>query len=139
MDEPKPASAVWHLLHLVTLDKPSQGQPCNGCGLCCIAEVCDLGKELGDEERCRALISLGTGRFACGLVADPYRFLPPERLVPWHAIDQLAPGGQDGQGEQALKAHFAGLLGAGRGCDADDEAIQAFQDEADANRQLSLL
>lgn len=37
--------------------------------------------ELGDEERCIALISLGTGRFACGLVADPYRLLPPERLV----------------------------------------------------------
>ena len=136
MDEPKPAGAIWHLLHLVSLDKPPQGKPCNGCGLCCIAEVCDLGKELGDEERCRALISLGTGRFACGLVADPYRFLPPERLVPWHAIDQLAPGGQ---GEQALKAHFAGLLGVGRGCDADDEAIQAFQDEADAQRQLPLL
>ncbi|WP_144958009.1 hypothetical protein [Pseudomonas oryzihabitans] len=136
MDKPEPASAVWHLLDLVSLDKPSLGQPCNGCGLCCIAEVCDLGKELGDEERCRALISLGTGRFACGLVADPYQFLPPERLAPWHAIDQLA---ADGQGEEALKAHFAGLLGAGRGCDADDEAIQAFQEEADANRQLPLL
>ena len=125
MDKPEPVGAVWHLLHLVSLDKPSQGQPCNGCGLCCIA-----------EERCLALISLGTGRFACGLVADPYRFLPPERLAPWHAIDQLAPGSQ---GEQALKAHFAGLLGAGRGCDADDEAIKAFQEEADANRQLPLL
>lgn len=54
----------------------------------------------------------------------------------WHAIDQLTP---DGQGEQALKAHFAGLLGAGRGCDADDETIQAFQGEADTNRQLPLL
>ncbi len=74
MDEPTPAGAVWHLLHLVSLDKPPQGKPCNGCGLCCIAEVCDLGKELGDEERCRALISLGTGRFACGLVADPCGF-----------------------------------------------------------------
>ncbi|WP_454253976.1 hypothetical protein [Pseudomonas sp. Marseille-Q7302] len=136
MDKPEPAGTVWHLLDLVSLDKPPHGKPCNGCGLCCIAEVCDLGKELGDEEQCRALMPLSAGRFACGLVADPYRFLPPERLVPWHAIDQLAPGGQ---GEQALKAHFAGLLGAGRGCDADDEAIQAFQGEADANRQLSLL
>ncbi|MDT3722466.1 hypothetical protein [Pseudomonas oryzihabitans] len=69
------------------------------------------------------MISLGTGRFACGLVADPYRFLPPERLAPWQAIDQLA---ADGQGEEALKEHYAGLLGTGRGCDADDEAIQAF-------------
>lgn len=136
MDKPEPVGAVWHLLHLVSLDKPPQGKPCNGCGLCCIAEVCDLGKELGGEERCRALISLGTGRFACGLVADPYRFLPPERLTSWRVIDQLAPGGQ---GEEALKAHFAGLLGTGRGCDADDEAIQMFLVEAEANRQLMLL
>ena len=50
-------------------------------------------------------------------------FLPPERLAPWQAIDQLA---VDAQGEKALRAHFAGLLGTGRGCDADDEAIHAF-------------
>ncbi|AXA67795.1 hypothetical protein [Pseudomonas oryzihabitans] len=76
------------------------------------------------------------GRFACGLVADPYRFLPPERLAPWYAIDQLAPGAQ---GEQVLRAHFAGLLGTGLGSDGDDEAIQAFQGEATANLQWPLL
>ncbi|MDH4764340.1 hypothetical protein OMP44_15735 [Pseudomonas sp. CBMAI 2609] len=136
MDKLESVGAVWHLLHLVSLDKPPQGKPCNGCGLCCIAEVFDLGKELGDEEQCRALMPLRAGRFARGLVTDPYRFLSPDRLAPWRAIDQLAPGAQ---GEEALKSHFAGLLGTGRGCDADDEAIRAFQVEADANRQLPLM
>lgn len=71
MDKLQPAGAVWHLLHLVSLDKPPKGMPCNGRSLCCFAESCDLGKELGDEEQCRALTSLGSGSFTCGLVADP--------------------------------------------------------------------
>lgn len=29
---------------LSDLDKPSYGSPCNGCGLCCRLEVCQVGR-----------------------------------------------------------------------------------------------
>ncbi|WP_455233393.1 hypothetical protein [Geopseudomonas aromaticivorans] len=101
---------------VVQLDKPPKGAPCNGCGYCCIEEVCQLGRELGDEVHCKALIAGADGRYACGLVVDPYRYLPPERLARWQKIDRLHPG----LGEQTLKDYHAEALGAGRGCDSVD-------------------
>jgi hypothetical protein len=125
----------WQLIPTVVLAKPALGKPCNSCGLCCIAEVCDLGKELGDEVRCRALLAHADGTFTCGLVADPYSVLPDDRLAPWRAIDRLA---GEPSGEAALKAHFAGLLGAGRGCDSEDDVATEFLEEQEQNWQLSL-
>ena len=58
----------------VLLAKPPKGDPCNGCGSCCVAEQCFLGAELAevDEETgiCSALVHDGH-RFACALVASP--------------------------------------------------------------------
>lgn len=48
----------WNLIEAVVLDKPKEGSPCNGCGMCCIAQVCDLGLTLGDDRNCKALIRL---------------------------------------------------------------------------------
>lgn len=125
----------WQVIPTVVLEKPALGKRCNSCGLCCIAEVCDLGKELGDEVRCRALLTHADGTFTCGLVADPYSVLPDDRLAPWRALDSLA---GESYGEAALKAHFAGLLGAGRGCDSEDDVATEFLEEQAQNRQLSL-
>lgn len=117
----------WHLIESVSLDKPAFGSPCNGCGICCIAQVCDLGVGLGDDQNCKALFQRSNGSFACGLVEDPYRFVPEEELSKWRCLDRMSEGAA---GEQALKNLYSEMLGAGRGCDSDDEALQACADEA---------
>jgi hypothetical protein len=61
------------LIPIQTLDKPALDSACNGCGYCCIQEVCTLGRELGDEQHCMALVSNQDGTYACGLILDPYR------------------------------------------------------------------
>lgn len=100
---------------ILSIAKPAYGERCNGCGHCCVNEVCMLGQELGDSEVCRALISNTDGTFACGLVSDPYRYVPEERTRTWRMIDEL----QAGAGEAAFKAYHAQMLGAGHGCDSD--------------------
>ena len=103
---------------VVELDKPPEGAPCNGCGVCCIEQVCSLGQELGDTEVCRALERGEAGAYRCGLVTDPYRYLPPEKLETWQRIDALAP--ERRLGEEALRQSYRDLLGTGRGCDSKD-------------------
>jgi hypothetical protein len=97
-----------------TLAKPRHGRPCNGCGYCCISEVCALGLELGDRSVCRALVRKVDGSYSCGLVMDPYRFMPAEQAETWRRIDTISAGA----GEQAAKDFHAQMLGAGRGCDS---------------------
>lgn len=73
---PSPPSSspqvVW--LHPEAPPKPAQGAPCNGCGLCCLAEPCPLGV-LVSRRRTGACAALrwsdGEGRYLCGMVADP--------------------------------------------------------------------
>lgn len=54
-------------------EKPLFGDPCNGCGLCCIAGPCGTGSALTGqtEGRCRLLEADGTGGFRCGLLTRP--------------------------------------------------------------------
>lgn len=125
----------WNLIHSVTLDKPIHGQPCNGCGICCIAKVCELGVTLGDEQNCKALVRSAEGGFYCGMVADPYRYMDEADLSTWKGIDDLKGGAV---GELALKAMHAEMLGAGRGCDSDDVAVAEYLAEARANEQLAI-
>jgi len=65
------------------LEKPQVGQPCNGCGLCCEHEMCDVGAySLGYVSvfgectvgPCPALETLGERR-VCGLYRDPSFYL----------------------------------------------------------------
>lgn len=102
---------------VVQLDKPAFGNPCNGCGTCCIEEVCSLGRELGDDVNCKALTHFPDGSFGCGLIIDPYQHLPEDRLTFWRELDQMA---NFQTGEKALKQHYADMLGAGKGCDSSD-------------------
>ncbi|WP_274644713.1 hypothetical protein [Pseudomonas serbica] len=117
----------WHIIHSVTLEKPVMGDPCNGCGVCCIAKVCEIGVELGDDVNCKALMQSTDGSFECGMVVDPYRFMAEDELETWKAIDDI---GKAHQGELALKKLHADMLGAGRGCDSDDDAVQEYIEEA---------
>jgi hypothetical protein len=97
------------LLHPAAPDKPPLGQACNGCGVCCAAEPCPLGMVLSRRRSgaCRALQwSQEAGRYRCGVVAEPGRWLPALRWLPEPVLRRLA-----------LR-----WIGAGRGCDASLQA-----------------
>ena len=59
-------------------DKPAYGAPCNGCGVCCAAELCPLGRLVYRRKAgpCPALIwKPEDGRHFCGLATGPLSFL----------------------------------------------------------------
>lgn len=92
--------------------KPAVGAPCNGCGVCCTSEPCPVGMLLSRRTRgaCVALeFAEDAGRYRCGLLTDPARWLPRvlRRAAPWVA--------------KAARRFIA----AGRGCDSDVEAHKA--------------
>lgn len=96
--------------------KPALGAPCNGCGVCCTAEPCPLG-QLRFLRRCGPCPALvwqtAAGRYTCGLVAEPRRWLPglPARLYP------------------ALGRWLGRRIAAGRGCDSDAEVADVAEVE----------
>lgn len=98
--------------------KPLQGQPCNGCGVCCTAEPCPLGQALSRRRqgRCRALTwKPEAGLYLCGVLDDPQRWLPwlPQTVA------------------RALARRW---IAAGRGCDCDLEVEPAVAGQADSTR-----
>ena len=48
--------------------KPAQAQPCNGCGFCCAAEVCQAGDLAGATSAPCEFMTFDDGRFWCFLV-----------------------------------------------------------------------
>jgi hypothetical protein len=67
------------LLHQAAPPKPAEGQPCNGCGLCCAAAPCPLGMLLSRKRRgaCAALQwDDSAGLYRCGVLQAPQRWLP---------------------------------------------------------------
>lgn len=60
--------------------KPAFGAPCNGCGVCCLAEPCPLGQVLSRRRRgaCDALRWDETGSlYRCGALMDAPGLLGP--------------------------------------------------------------
>src|SRR4051812_24495333 len=56
--------------------KPLYGDPCNGCGLCCLSEQCPISLDIfGDVGICPALMDEGA-RWSCGLIVKPELFFP---------------------------------------------------------------
>ncbi len=58
-------------------DKPAVGAPCNGCGVCCLAEPCPLGIVLSGRRTgaCAALVfSAEEQRYRCGALREPERW-----------------------------------------------------------------
>lgn len=77
------------------LPKAPYGSPCNGCGFCCAAEVCAIGREaFGDVPAPCPGMLFDEGRFHCKLVL----------------IESLS----------GMEPLLATVLGIGKGCDADD-------------------
>ena len=97
----------WQVLHVHphAPAKPALGAPCNGCGLCCLAEPCPLGVLASRRRRgaCAALRWDAAARqYRCGLVAAPAEWLGPR----WRWLAPL------------LRPLARRWISAGRGCDA---------------------
>lgn len=91
-------------LMMLKPEKPAMGQPCNGCGYCCAAEVCAIGiQAFGEVEAPCPAMQFRDGRFWCAVIetaaaADP-----------------------------VFGAHMRWVMAIGRGCDAGtDEESEAF-------------
>lgn len=93
--------------------KPKYGDPCNGCGICCIATTCLFGQAVlkhDDSGPCPAF-EMGAG---CGLILHPERHKPFETYV-------------YGAAQMSGAAHH--IVSAGTGCDTstnDDPPDPAF-------------
>jgi hypothetical protein len=77
------------LLHPAAPAQPRPGEPCNGCGTCCAAEPCPLGMLLSRRRHgaCAALAwSDAEGRYHCGVLAQPKRWLPLLPAAWGHAL-----------------------------------------------------
>ena len=96
------------MMPLPMLDKPRIGEPCNGCGFCCIKEPCALANEFLScwSGPCVALEQVGE-RFVCGLVAHPETYLLHQDTK--------------SQASEYISGLIVQSLGIGRGCDSYDE------------------
>jgi hypothetical protein len=84
-------------------EKPAEGQPCNGCGMCCAAQPCLIAQEFigATEGPCPAMV-FEDGRFWCGMTRTPGAYM-----------------GQPGWADEMLGRMFAEALGIGIGCDSN--------------------
>lgn len=66
-------------LHRDAPAKPREGEPCNGCGVCCALERCPMARLLlphGGGRACAALEwHSGERRYRCGLVLRPAHYI----------------------------------------------------------------
>ena len=84
-------------------EKPEFGSPCNGCGFCCAAEPCGIAQEfLGAMDGPCPAMQFDEGRFWCGLVRTPGRYL-----------------GTKPEFDALISRTVVQALGVGRGCDSD--------------------
>lgn len=95
-------------LHREAPLKPREGQPCNGCGVCCALETCPAARLrfLQKTGPCPALTwSEEAARYHCGLLLDPRKYLSilPKRV------------------EKFASAAILRWIAAGKGCDCSAE------------------
>lgn len=105
------AAETWREIHVHrgAPAKPLVGEPCNGCGQCCLLEPCPLGMVVSLKRRgaCEALRWDETGRrYLCGLVADPAAVLGRRWAWATPLVRRLA----------------RRWISAGSGCDAEIES-----------------
>jgi hypothetical protein len=103
-------SQIIHL-HPAAPDKPAEGLPCNGCGVCCALETCPAARLrfLQKTGPCPALEwSAGSGRYQCGLLVQPGNYL----------------GWLPQAGDNIARQLFARWIAAGKGCDCSASVDQ---------------
>lgn len=90
----------------MTLEKPKFREPCNGCGLCCSLELCELGEMAfpGAQAPCPAL-EWEDGRAWCGMVRHSSKHLK----LNYTGADEI------------VSPLYAQGIGAGQGCGMEDE------------------
>jgi hypothetical protein len=74
----KPITTVIEI-HPLAPAQPRTGEPCNGCGVCCLAFPCPLGMVLSLKRmgRCSALRwNDEERRYLCGAISEPRSTLP---------------------------------------------------------------
>ena len=134
-----PQSQIIHL-HRAAPDKPLEGQPCNGCGVCCASEPCPVGILVSRKLKgaCRALFwSADEQRYRCGLIVEPQQHLPfflrGLYTSPTFPDGSLAVESLDIEPQQHLPRSLRGLsrfvvrlayryISAGSGCDSTLQA-----------------
>lgn len=105
-------------LTVLPLSKPLYSKPCNGCGVCCIAEQCSVSVELfAEKDRCPAL-EWEQGRYWCGLMRTPGKYGANLPNFDFLAEETGLRGGVSL--EEINAGYYRTLIGQGRGCDADD-------------------
>jgi hypothetical protein len=85
--------------------KPQLGDPCNGCGICCLAEPCPISQLLFLKKsgQCPAVVwQHQNSRYECGMIITPSQH---HRLIPFWA-------------DQLLIIIFKRWIAAGKGCDS---------------------
>lgn len=95
-------------IHAEAPSKPPEGRPCNGCGVCCLAEPCPVGMvvSLRRHGACKALVwSDPEKRYRCGLLLT--------HRSGWRGLWQR---------------WAARMISAGSGCDATIETHGVTQD-----------
>jgi hypothetical protein len=102
-------------IHPEAPPKPAWGAPCNGCGICCLAEPCPLGMLISRRRQgaCDALRwQADAGRYVCGMLSEP------QQVLGWQgaAGRALAP---------LLQRLARRWISAGSGCDASLQAEAA--------------
>ena len=98
-------------LHRAAPPKPKPGLPCNGCGVCCAAETCPVGRVVfrSTVGPCPALEWDGANaRYHCGLVAHPEHYWTwiPQRGIGW------------------LRRLVKRWVAIGQGCDSDVDIVE---------------
>lgn len=68
----------------MTLLKPKEGSPCNGCGVCCMTVPCSVAETVLDvhEGACPAL-EFSDGRHWCGFIRNAHKHVPGMLEKPW--------------------------------------------------------
>ncbi len=102
------------------ISKPRFGDPCNRCGECCKASMCEFGEQFLEVATvpCPALEIEPDGRTACGLMTHPSRHL----RVQWTAPDKMS-------FDDFWRSQF-GQLFTGR-CSCPDEMLEEARHASD--------
>ena len=104
------------MIHPDAATKPASGEPCNGCGVCCLLEPCPLGVILSGRRygACVALRwKVGQRQYRCGALSEPSDVLI--QMFPG-ALSRVAPILAPGLMRLARR-----WIAAGEGCDSTVE------------------